>query len=90
MITRFRSLSLSSYPSLYLGLTLSSADPPRLQEERAGQIFVCLLGQSYAFHDWILRYSYNGFGGKVDPGETPAEAAVRELKVRVRYTKLLR
>ncbi|KAH9932216.1 NUDIX hydrolase domain-like protein [Fomitopsis serialis] len=23
---------------------------------------------------------YNGFGGKVDPGETPAEAAVRELK----------
>ncbi|EIW77071.1 hypothetical protein CONPUDRAFT_168093 [Coniophora puteana RWD-64-598 SS2] len=23
---------------------------------------------------------YNGFGGKVDPGETPAEAAVRELQ----------
>lgn len=25
---------------------------------------------------------YNGFGGKVEPGETPLEAAVRELKVR--------
>lgn len=25
--------------------------------------------------------SYNGFGGKVDPGETPAEAAKRELQV---------
>lgn len=24
---------------------------------------------------------YNGFGGKVEPGETPAEAAIRELKV---------
>ncbi|OBZ77750.1 7,8-dihydro-8-oxoguanine triphosphatase [Grifola frondosa] len=23
---------------------------------------------------------YNGFGGKVDPGETPAQAALRELK----------
>ena len=24
---------------------------------------------------------YNGFGGKIEPGETPAEAARRELKV---------
>ena len=26
---------------------------------------------------------YNGFGGKVEPGETPAQAARRELQVRV-------
>lgn len=25
---------------------------------------------------------YNGFGGKVEPGETPAQAARRELQVR--------
>lgn len=25
---------------------------------------------------------FNGFGGKVDIGETPAQAAARELKVR--------
>lgn len=28
----------------------------------------------------LMTKRYNGFGGKVDPGETPAEAAVRELK----------
>jgi len=31
---------------------------------------------------WRLKvYSYNGFGGKVEPGETSLQAAHRELKV---------
>ena len=31
--------------------------------------------------DVPVCYSWNGFGGKVDPGETSLEAAVRELEV---------
>lgn len=34
------------------------------------------------------RGRYNGFGGKVDQGETPLEAAKRELEVRVRYASV--
>ena len=33
------------------------------------------MGNVSACHSW------NGFGGKVDPGETSLEAAVRELEV---------
>ncbi|EPS94913.1 hypothetical protein FOMPIDRAFT_149691 [Fomitopsis schrenkii] len=33
---------------------------------------------------------YNGFGGKVDPGETPAEAAVRELQEEAGITAKLK
>jgi len=41
----------------------------------------------YVFHplpfirrlDYSIRY--NGFGGKVEPGETPLNAATRELEV---------
>ncbi|KAI0264682.1 hypothetical protein BC834DRAFT_826240 [Gloeopeniophorella convolvens] len=28
----------------------------------------------------LVAHSYNGFGGKVEPGESPAQAAARELK----------
>ncbi len=35
-------------------------------------------------HTWtdpLVFFSYNGFGGKVEPNETPAQAAARELQV---------
>ena len=32
--------------------------------------------------DSLNTRRYNGFGGKVEDGELPAQAAVRELKVR--------
>lgn len=42
-----------------------------------------LLSLIYSFLDIsVISIRYNGFGGKVEPGETPSEAAVRELKVR--------
>jgi ADP-ribose pyrophosphatase YjhB (NUDIX family) len=31
--------------------------------------------------------SYNGFGGKVEPGETSLQAAKRELQVRVLFKR---
>ncbi|TFY73245.1 hypothetical protein EWM64_g10767 [Hericium alpestre] len=55
--------------------------------------FVKFYTNAYIFQDdkLLLGYKkrgfgvgkYNGFGGKVDPGETPDQAAVRELKASV-------
>lgn len=37
----------------------------------------------------MFSHRYNGFGGKVDPGETPAQAAARELQVRAQAPTLM-
>ena len=41
-----------------------------------------LISLSYLFLLFTRIKRYNGFGGKIEPGETPLEAAVRELKVK--------
>lgn len=36
----------------------------------------------------LMDGRFNGFGGKVEPGETPAQAAARELQARLSLTSL--
>jgi 8-oxo-dGTP diphosphatase len=43
---------------------------------RAGRILIC---QRRAEQDHALKWEFPG-GGKLEPGETPAEALIRELK----------
>lgn len=57
-------------------------DPSWDEKERIWRRVVSPFKSMLLQLDYLFVLRYNGFGGKVEPGETPEQAAIRELKVR--------